>query len=58
MKKEILIQVLIMKTSIIAETAKNDRVLTVIESHGPYYFDTIRNWDKEKNKLLEAMVIL
>ena len=23
-------------------------------SYGPYYFDSIRNWDKEKNKLLEA----
>ena len=22
--------------------------------HGPNYFDSIRNWDKEKNKLLEA----
>jgi non-specific serine/threonine protein kinase len=28
--------------------------LQLLQSHGPYYFDTIRNWDKEKNKLLEA----
>jgi non-specific serine/threonine protein kinase len=26
----------------------------LLNSYGPYYFDTIRNWDKEKNKLLEA----
>ncbi len=28
--------------------------LQLLNSVGPYYFDTIRNWDKEKNKLLEA----
>jgi non-specific serine/threonine protein kinase len=28
--------------------------LQLLNSHGPYYFDSIRNWDKEKNKLLEA----
>src|SRR5580704_4824348 len=28
--------------------------LQLLHSHGAYYFDTIRNWDKEKNKLLEA----
>ncbi|MGC4035547.1 MAG: DEAD/DEAH box helicase [Chitinophagaceae bacterium] len=28
--------------------------LQLLHAHGPYYFDTIRNWDKEKNKLLEA----
>ncbi|MBO9562188.1 MAG: SNF2 helicase associated domain-containing protein [Niastella sp.] len=28
--------------------------LQLLNSYGPYYFDTIRNWDKEKNKLLEA----
>src|SRR6476646_5463890 len=28
--------------------------LQLLNTHGPYYFDTIRNWDKEKNKLLEA----
>ena len=27
--------------------------LQLLNTHGPYYFDTIRNWDKEKNKLLE-----
>lgn len=27
--------------------------LQLLQMHGPYYFDTIRNWDKEKNKLLE-----
>src|SRR5258707_3508473 len=26
----------------------------LLNQHGAYYFDTIRNWDKEKNKLLEA----
>jgi superfamily II DNA or RNA helicase len=28
--------------------------LQLLHLHGAYYFDTIRNWDKEKNKLLEA----
>lgn len=28
--------------------------LHLLHAHGPYYFDSIRNWDKEKNKLLEA----
>ncbi|PWT72629.1 MAG: helicase SNF2, partial [Bacteroidetes bacterium] len=28
--------------------------LQLLHAHGAYYFDTIRNWDKEKNKLLEA----
>jgi len=28
--------------------------LQLLQAHGAYYFDTIRNWDKEKNKLLEA----
>lgn len=28
--------------------------LQLLNVYGPYYFDTIRNWDKEKNKLLEA----
>ena len=28
--------------------------LQLLKSHGAYYFDSIRNWDKEKNKLLEA----
>ena len=26
----------------------------LLNSYGPHYFDSIRNWDKEKNKLLEA----
>lgn len=28
--------------------------LQLLHTHGAYYFDSIRNWDKEKNKLLEA----
>lgn len=28
--------------------------LQLLHAYGPHYFDTIRNWDKEKNKLLEA----
>jgi non-specific serine/threonine protein kinase len=28
--------------------------LQLLRAYGPYYFDSIRNWDKEKNKLLEA----
>ncbi|MBY0534789.1 MAG: DEAD/DEAH box helicase [Chitinophagaceae bacterium] len=28
--------------------------LHLLNTYGPHYFDTIRNWDKEKNKLLEA----
>ncbi len=27
--------------------------LQLLHSFGPYYFDSIRNWDKEKNKLLQ-----
>jgi non-specific serine/threonine protein kinase len=27
--------------------------LQLLHAHGSHYFDTIRNWDKEKNKLLE-----
>jgi non-specific serine/threonine protein kinase len=27
--------------------------LQLLNAFGPYYFDTIRNWDKEKNKLLQ-----
>ncbi len=27
--------------------------LQLLDAYGPYYFDTIRNWDKEKNKLLQ-----
>lgn len=26
--------------------------LQLLDAYGPYYFDTLRNWDKEKNKLL------
>jgi non-specific serine/threonine protein kinase len=26
----------------------------LLNAYGPHYFDSIRNWDKEKNKLLEA----
>lgn len=29
-------------------------ILQLLNAYGPHYFDTIRNWDKEKNKLLEA----
>lgn len=28
--------------------------LQLLNNWGPYYFDSIRNWDKEKNKLLEG----
>lgn len=28
--------------------------LHLLQTKGPHYFETIRNWDKEKNKLLEA----
>lgn len=28
--------------------------LFLLQKYGPHYFDTIRNWDKEKNKLLEG----
>lgn len=28
--------------------------LQLLDAYGPNYFDSIRNWDKEKNKLLEA----
>lgn len=29
-------------------------LLQLLNGYGPFYFDSIRNWDKEKNKLLEA----
>ncbi|MCM5527948.1 DEAD/DEAH box helicase [Parasegetibacter sp. NRK P23] len=29
-------------------------LLQLLHAYGAHYFDTIRNWDKEKNKLLEA----
>lgn len=28
--------------------------LQLLNAHGPFYFDTLRNWDKEKNKLLSS----
>lgn len=28
--------------------------LQLLNAYGPFYFDSIRNWDKQKNKLLEA----
>lgn len=28
--------------------------LQLLHAHGPFYFDTLRNWDKEKNKLLSS----
>ena len=28
--------------------------LQLLQAHGASYFDSIRNWDKDKNKLLEA----
>lgn len=28
--------------------------LQLLHGHGPYYFDTLRNWDLEKNKLLAS----
>lgn len=28
--------------------------IQLLNAYGPHYFDSIRNWDKEKNKLLEA----
>jgi hypothetical protein len=27
--------------------------LQLLNTYGPYYFDSIRNWEKEKNKLLQ-----
>ena len=55
MKKGILIQAVIMKI-------RNTRLclpkvivfLQLLNNMVANYFDTIRNWDKEKNKLLEA----
>lgn len=32
---------------------KTTLFLQLLNAYGPHYFDTIRNWDKEKNKLLE-----
>lgn len=33
---------------------KTALLLQLLNAHGPYYFDTLRNWDKEKNKLLSS----
>lgn len=33
---------------------KTALLLQLLNAFGPHYFDTIRNWDKEKNKLLQA----
>lgn len=33
---------------------KTTLLVQLLNSYGPHYFDSIRNWDKEKNKLLEA----
>lgn len=33
---------------------KTTLFIQLLNAYGPHYFDTIRNWDKEKNKLLEA----
>ncbi len=33
---------------------KTALLLQLLNSFGPHYFDSIRNWDKEKNKLLQA----
>ena len=35
-------------------THKTIVLLQLLNSFGPAYFDSIRNWEKEKNKLLEA----
>jgi superfamily II DNA or RNA helicase len=35
-------------------THKAALFVQLLNSYGPHYFDSIRNWDKEKNKLLEA----
>ncbi len=32
---------------------KTTLFLQLFRTYGPYYFDTIRNWDKDKNKLLQ-----
>ena len=33
---------------------KTALLLQLLNNYGPYYFDSIRNWDKEKNKLLQS----
>ncbi|HVB03967.1 MAG TPA: SNF2-related protein [Chitinophagaceae bacterium] len=33
-------------------THKTALFLQLLNAYGPYYFDTLRNWDKEKNQLL------
>jgi non-specific serine/threonine protein kinase len=33
---------------------KTTLLLQLLNAYGPHYFDSIRNWEKEKNKLLEA----
>lgn len=35
-------------------THKTALFLQLLHAHGPFYFDTLRNWDKEKNKLLAS----
>src|SRR5665811_2442271 len=43
----------VMKLNILSVPIK-PHCLQLLNSYGPHYFDSIRNWDKEKNKLLEA----
>jgi non-specific serine/threonine protein kinase len=33
---------------------KTTILLQLLNAYGPHYFDSIRNWEKEKNKLLQA----
>ena len=33
---------------------KTALLLQLLNNYGPHYFDSIRNWDKEKNKLLQS----
>ena len=54
MKKEILIlHAHAAKLYILLCKHKTALFLHLLNAYGPHYFDTIRNWDKEKNKLLE-----
>ncbi len=55
MKKEILIPVVtMMMTEHLLCLPKVIVFLQLFKKHGANYFDSIRNWDKDKNKLLEA----
>ena len=53
MNEILILPVNVMKQNIRFANIKHYCFCNCSDAYGPYYFDTIRNWDKEKNKLLQ-----